>query len=238
MRTILLISALLVSYSIYAQDSLLRTKHIFIAFSGGLPVVGNKDMVINDYKFESTDPFFAKLSINYIFKNGVGIYGSIKRIAYRYAFSKTSLQDNNPDFVLIMADKYINYSGTIYSLGLTYKFNYKRWLVFPNIGIGLRDFKNIYGGALLKKNNSNTMRKISNLSTITDNKTSLSMGLDVVYCFAKRFGATLVLDYDNFNPKLHSLLDITEYNYESRLEKNFNLKQNKILLAIGGLVKF
>jgi len=237
MRYFLLISALFLSFSIYAQDSLLRTKHIFIAFSGGLPIIGNKDMVINDYKFESTDPFFSKLSISYIFKNGFGVYGSVKEIAYRYAFSKTSLQDNNPDFVLFMADKYINYSGLIYSLGFAYKFNYKRCLVIPNIGMGLRDFKNIYGSALLKKNNSNTIRQISNLSTITDNKTCLSMGIDVVYCFAKRFGATLVLDYDNFNPKLHSLLDVKEYNYESRLEKNFNLKQKKILLAIGGLVR-
>ena len=58
MRHFLYIVVLFVlSNSINAQQDSLLTKNVFITFSGGIPVIGNKDLLINDYKLGSTNPF-------------------------------------------------------------------------------------------------------------------------------------------------------------------------------------
>ncbi len=234
-----LFSLLLISLSweIFSQDSLHREKNIYLFISGGIPVIGENNFEINNYKFESTNPFFAKLSVNYIFRNGLGVYGSIKRIAYRFPFSRNSLLVNNPDFAILNANNFLEYLGDIYSAGISYKIKFKKVLIFPNLSIGIRDFNNVYGGVILKKNNSNIIRSITNLSTINDHKISPSFGFDLSYCFSDDFGITVVFDYDNFDPRLHSLLAIKDYLNEFSLENNFNLNQQKIILAFGFFIR-
>jgi len=216
-----------------AQDNFGRRKDIFITFSVGGSVLGSNNLRINDYKLESTNPFFSKLAISYIPQQGFGLYCSYRRIDYRYAFAENSLLANNPDFSILNTHNYFEYLGAIYSVGFICKFNYKKLLISPNIGIGVRDFKKKFGGAVLKKNNSNTIRSVLNLSSMNDDMATITAGVDLCYHITKKIGLTLVLDYDNFKPMLHSLLEIKEYNKDSYQEENFILRQNKISLSFG-----
>lgn len=252
--TTILLLCLYTGYS-NSQDSLnYKSKwQIRPNYGVNIPITKILDGRVSDNLFEYDDnsSYWQVLSIAYFFHKHWGVEFNFQ------GMTSNNISKRADVFLNIMKSEYGNnyyvtpstgasyddfnpFSGNFERgfIGLIYKYEKKRFFIYPKFSIGVNSFYTDWGKAILKEKNSNNLLKVSiNSGKRPNNHLMVAASAALGYKLTKRFYLNFDLMTSFYKTNITFTKSITDLNTNISTIESFEYKKNVLTLSVGaGLI--
>jgi len=188
----------------------------------------------------SIDFVWEKISTFVGIRDNLGLHLLIQGIRYAHDIKTNYIASNNYGFN-VLGDQHLFYNHKMSILaGISYKFNYKRFIVMPFFDVGCIPFvkssNNIY--FVLKEQNSNNIRKITYQFSTNPTRFDYAFGADLCFHF-KRWGLSSSFQFDRFKTICDGQLITTDYYSDNKIENyRVDFRNLSLLYSLGLFFSF
>lgn len=141
----------------------------------------------------------------------------------------------------IISDTKFTFSKNVINLGVTYKFQYKRFLFIPELLLGYR-FDNAFVdktiGSFFKQQNSNNIKSINSSFRSVYPRFNMNFRANALFHIKKYFGLSLALSWDNYQSTIKMENKIQDYNTNNTTQEEFKIKHSTFLVSFGAFFSF
>lgn len=224
---------------IYAQKTFDYNLYLNGTIGFGIPV-SNTEGTFNQLELKYSGSFLDKGSAYINLAGNFGLHLNVLGIGYWYDITEESILAGNPDYYLW--DEINNYGNVKLSLmaGVAYKLNYNRLAVIPFFDLGwVGDANSSIDSYLLKEQNSNNIRQVSNSAGLHYIKFDYAFGADLYFHFGRHVGFATTIQYDRFvagNDFTTTTKDYFSADHSLTDKMDFNHKN--ILISFGMFISF